>query len=159
MENNEEFFLGIGVGLFAAAGVACIVSAKEPQLPRQDNKLERAPISRELYVPYDRGGVYFGNVSVPKGRKASHQRPAGFYGKSMDKDGNILIIGGPGSGKTTGHVYPTMKTWKGSMVMVDVKGGMEKLWRSIHKGDGKELTVFTPLQMGASSCSSIRFSL
>jgi len=163
IENNEEFFLGIGIGLFAAAGVAYIVSAKEPQLPRQDNKLEKAPVPLKLYVPYDRGGFYFGNVSKKrKGHRRGNpyrQRPAGFYGKSMDKDGNILIIGGPGSGKTTGHVYPTMKTWKGSMVMVDVKGGMEKLWRSIHKGDVKELTVFTPLQMGASSCTFDPFFL
>lgn len=159
MDSNEKIIIGFGAGLVTAAGIACIVSATEPQLPRQDNKLENSPVPLELRVPYVRGGFYFGNVPLPEGHKVRCQRPTSFYGKPMTADGNILVIGGPGSGKTTGHVYPTMKTWKGSMIMLDIKGGMEKLWRSIHKDDGKELRVFAPVQCGADTCTFDPFSL
>ena len=151
--------IGLATGAAVTLGIACIVSVAEPQIPRQDNKLENSPVPSELYVPNSRGGFYFGNVPLPEGHKACCQCPAGFYGKPMTADGNILVIGGPGSGKTTGHVYPTMKTWKGSMIMLDVKGGMEKLWRSIHKDDGKELRVFAPFQCGADTCTFDPFSL
>lgn len=159
MDSNEKIIIGFGAGLVTAAGIACIVSATEPQLPRQDNKLESSPVPSELYVPNSRGGFYFGNAPLPEGHKARCQHPTSFYGKPMTADGNILVIGGPGSGKTTGHVYPTMKTWKGSTIMLDVKGGMEKLWRSIHKDDGKELRVLAPVQCGADTCTFDPFSL
>ena len=159
MDHNEKVMLGFAASVALAAGVSYYVAKTEPQLPRQDNKLEDTPVPSALYVPNNRGGFYFGNVPMPERSKAHHQGPTGFYGKSMTADGNILVVGGPGSGKTTGHVYPTMKTWKGSIIMLDVKGGMDKLWRSIHKDDGKELRVFAPFQCGADTCTFDPFSL
>lgn len=151
--------IGLATGAAVTLGIAYIVSVAEPQLPRQDNKLENSPVPSELYVPNSKGGFYFGNVPLPEGHKACCQCPAGFYGKPMTADGNILVVGGPGRGKTTGHVYPTMKTWKGSMIMLDIKGDMEKLRRSIHKDDGKELRVFAPFRCGADTCTFDPFSL
>lgn len=142
-----------------ALGLFWLLCTKEPKLPRQDNRADEASIPPELIVPTADGGFYFGKVPLPTDRRSRYRNPAAFCGKPMDMDGNILVVGGPGSGKTTGHVYPTMETWKGSMVMLDVKGDMEALWRSIHKEDGKKLYVFAPLHKGAGTCAFDPFAL
>lgn len=140
-------------------GLAWWLYTREPKLPRQDDRAGEASIPSEIQVPASEGGFCFGKVPSSNNQEDQRQPSAEFYGKPMNMDGNILVIGGPGSGKTTGHVYPTMETWKGSMVMLDVKGDMEALWRSIHKEDGKKLYVFAPLRKGAGTCAFDPFAL
>lgn len=54
------------------------------------------------------------------------------------------MLGGPGSGKTTEVVYSTLGTWPGSIVALDCKGGMEKVWKAAHPNGNKKLFVFAP---------------
>jgi type IV secretion system protein VirD4 len=68
-----------------------------------------------------------------------------FVGKPQKYDGHIMVVGGPGSCKTAGIVIPTMKTWKGIQVIVDVKGGLENHWRALNRDSGKRLKVFDPI--------------
>ena len=43
-------------------------------------------------------------------------------GISQGYEGNSLVIGGSGSGKSTGPIMATLHTWKGQMVVTDPKG-------------------------------------
>lgn len=156
---KEKVVLGTAAGAVVAGLLTYGMMRSERKLPRKDNRADEAPVASELRVPYNKGGFFFGEVPPFRDHKGQYHKSATFYGKPMGVDGNILVIGGPGSGKTTGHVYPTMKTWKGSMVMLDVKGDMEAIWRSIHKKDGKKLYVFAPFRKGAGTCTFDPFSL
>lgn len=49
-----------------------------------------------------------------------------FVGKRQGDDGHIAIIGGSGSGKTTGLAIPTTLTWHGSIFSFDFKGDLIK---------------------------------
>lgn len=42
--------------------------------------------------------------------------------KSEDEKGSALIIGGSRSGKTSGIAIPTLKSWKGGVFAIDIKG-------------------------------------
>ena len=59
------------------------------------------------------GGVHFG---------ADPFDSTGYVGKHQEDDGHIMVVGGPGCHKTTGITLPTILTWQGTFVAVDVKG-------------------------------------
>lgn len=70
----------------------------------------RIPPSMILH-PYNNPGFLFGKTV------SNH-----YVGKPQDKDGHIAVIGGSGSGKTTGIAIPTTYTWKGTIFSFDFKG-------------------------------------
>lgn len=39
----------------------------------------------------------------------------------VNEDGHVMVIGGAGSGKTTGVVIPTLQKWKGRAFFIDIK--------------------------------------
>ena len=66
-------------------------------------------------------------------------------------EGSVITVAPPGSGKTQCHVFPTLLTWKGPAVVLDVKGeiyaGTSK-WRSENVGP---VYKFAPLDPATSS--------
>lgn len=55
------------------------------------------------------------------------QVPKGCYvGMPQGEDGNIIVIGGNGSGKSSGIAKPTLCTWSGAICATDVKGELSK---------------------------------
>lgn len=62
---------------------------------------------------FDNPGFFFGKTAF------GH-----YVGKPQDKDGHISVIGGSGSGKTTGIAIPTTYTWKGTIFSFDFKGDL-----------------------------------
>ena len=66
-------------------------------------------------------------------------------------EGSAITIAPPGSGKTQCHVFPTLLTWKGPAVVLDVKGeiyaGTSK-WRSENVGP---VYKFSPLDPATSA--------
>lgn len=83
---------------------------------------------------YDESGVFFG----------TKYEPNGFVGKPANEDGHILITGFPGSGKTMGIVIPTMMTWRGCQIILDVKCDLYRYWLQLNKHTGKKVLVFGP---------------
>ena len=75
-----------------------------------------------------------------------------YVGKAQDRDGHILIHGGPGSGKTSELIITSLGTWKGHIIVVDVKpkGDLLPECERLSRLSGKELKVFNPLK--ADSC-------
>jgi type IV secretion system protein VirD4 len=85
------------------------------------------------------GGLHFGKE---KGG------PSNYIGKPQGDDGHILIVGGPGSWKTTAIVYPTFFTWKGHIVVIDIKPKSDLLaiCKRAGKLTGKRTLVFNPMR-------------
>lgn len=62
--------------------------------------------------------------------------------KPEQTDGHILIIGGAGSGKTTGTAIPTLMSWKERVFAIDIKG---ELYEKTSQVRGKDkIKVFNP---------------
>jgi type IV secretion system protein VirD4 len=75
-----------------------------------------------------------------------------FIGKPAHKDGHIMIVGFPGSGKTEGIVKPTLMTWKGIQIIIDVKGDLYGYWALFNKPKGKKVKIFNPSAPKGGSC-------
>lgn len=108
-KNVIAFSAGVAVGV---SGYALFTRWKAS---RAENMVASRPVPKELQVRPCEGGVFFGNAPPGTCPKAGKQCPT-YCGKPADADGNVLVIGGPGSGKTTGVVYPTLGTWPDSIV-------------------------------------------
>ena len=82
----------------------------------QQDKLQNASWDSpsELHLSFFDGGVFFG-IGTSDG--ASY-----CIGKRQQENGHILVIGSPGCHKTTGVILPSILTWRGTFVAVDIKG-------------------------------------
>lgn len=58
-------------------------------------------------------------------------RSGEYIGKSFHRDAHVLVAGESGRGKTQCIVLPTMATWMGSQVTLDVKGDLYEYWRKM----------------------------
>lgn len=92
-----------------------------------DNHGEQIPDNLLINRLSDTGGITFGlpndqtplfsvdRVGIPKGT-----------------EGHIVITGGSGSGKSTGIATPTMESYKGPMVVTDIKGELSKIYSRLY---------------------------
>lgn len=63
--------------------------------------------------------------------------------KPENKDGHIMIVGGPGTGKTTCLAIPSMMSWKNRIFAIDIKG-------ELYAKSGRPMVrVFNPLDHNA----------
>jgi len=67
------------------------------------------PVNRLLASPIPRG-VFFG------------ARGGQYVVKPEDMDGHVLVVGTPGSGKSSCVAIPTLRSWNGSIFAIDIKG-------------------------------------
>jgi type IV secretion system protein VirD4 len=86
-----------------------------------------------LLNPIKDRGFHFGKVNLSDEY---------YVGKPQHEDGNILIIGGPGCGKTSAMVKPSLDSWGGHIVIIDVKPKGDLLERCYLSG--KQVLVFNP---------------
>jgi len=98
-----------------------------------------------LLLPYTNGGTHFG--------KRKGVREDKYVGKPQNLDGHVLVIGIPGSGKTTGIVLPTLVRWKDHIVAIDPKGDLSREC----KRKGLPFRLFNPYLKN--SCTYDPFSL
>lgn len=69
-----------------------------------------------------------------------------YVGFSQGTEGNILIAGGNGSGKSAGIIKPTLATWSGAFCATDVKGELADHYAKLHmRGIAKRpYKIFNP---------------
>lgn len=67
--------------------------------------------------------------------------------KPETTDGHILVIGGAGSGKTSGVAIPTLMSWKNPIFAIDIKG--ELYQKTKDKRDINNIKVFDPTNHNA----------
>lgn len=53
---------------------------------------------------------------------------------SQGAEGNIVVIGGNGSGKSAGIAKPTLRTWRGPICATDVKGELSDFYEELCRG-------------------------
>lgn len=93
------------------------------QQQKQQNSIVDPP--DEMRIDFCDGGVFLGRDSSS----------TSFYiGKPQQEDGHILIVGSPGCHKTTGIILPSILTWQGTFVAVDIKGDITEFCRRHRKG-------------------------
>jgi len=122
----------------------------DPFMREQSRLREGNVIPEELKLGlYDESGFFFG-------MKHEHNI---YIGKPAHKDGHILIAGTPGSGKTQAIVIPSMMTWSGIQIIIDVKGNLSRHWYGLNKHRGKQLKVFSPGAPKYASCGYDPYAL
>ncbi len=66
-----------------------------------------------------------------------------YVGKPVKQDAHVLVAGESGRGKTQCIVLPTMATWTGSQIILDVKGDLYGYWDKLNRGTGKMCVHFS----------------
>lgn len=95
------------------------------------NKVPEYMLHEEEYeADFFFGVKYYNNGTVRR-----------YVGKPISKDGHILVVGGAGSGKSSCIAIPTLKTWRGTIFAIDIKGELTKEWKKI-KGDKRPAKIF-----------------
>lgn len=85
-----------------------------------DNKI---PEQLRLKVGRD-SGFFFGGLGQHK--------KTGFVGMPQGEEGNIIVIGGNGSGKSTGIAMPTLRLWSGATCATDIKGELSRHYADLY---------------------------
>lgn len=85
----------------------------------------------------DPSGVILGKLGGPRGF-------APFIRSTRDKYCNTLLVAPPGGGKGVGVVIPTLLTWPGSTIVLDVKGENYEKTASRRREMGDTVFVFSP---------------
>jgi type IV secretion system protein VirD4 len=96
----------------AAAMVRLVTPFGKPKKvpPRPKRTEEKNPRANERVTSLEKNGVFFGMQSGK------------YVIKPEEMDGHVLVTGTPGSGKSTCIAIPTLRSWKGSVFAVDIKG-------------------------------------
>jgi type IV secretion system protein VirD4 len=80
-----------------------------------------------------------------------------YVGKPMNEDGHILVVGGAGSHKSSALAIPSLETWDGLIVAVDIKGELLTEWQRLNGNSDKKLKVFAPTK--ADTCAYDPYTL
>lgn len=114
-------------------------------LPKQIDPNRGFGIPEQLHLKAEDAGVFFGH--------ADELGQAHYIGMPQGADGNILLIGGNGSGKSSGIIKPTLSTWRGAICATDIKGELSEHYKRLYEyaaQNGYEMRpaiVFDPSQV------------
>jgi len=83
-------------------------------------------------------GVRFGQIPM--------SGTSQFIGMRQEAEGNIMVVGGNGSGKSSGIAKPTLYSWKGAMCVTDIKGELSSYYEDLYRMDHglRPYLIFTP---------------
>jgi type IV secretion system protein VirD4 len=141
-------------GYLQQANVESAISHVLDHVHAVSERLPNNPIVKKLTERLMGGGTQ--SLSYSEGLASATEAesvPALILGDSedtgklfrFDGEGSAITVAPPGSGKTQCHVFPTLLTWKGPAVILDVKGeiyeGTSK-WRAENVGP---VYKFSPL--------------
>jgi len=132
----ESLSVGSAVGI--AVLVGCLVLATRPE-HRSPHGDARWATRREIEDAglLDAAGVILGKLGSPRSR-------APFLRSASDAYSNTLLVAPPGGGKGVGVVIPTLLTWPGSAVVLDVKGENLAATAGQRQKMGDTVFVFAP---------------
>ena len=74
--------------------------------------------------------------------------PTQYIGFLQGTEGNVLVAGGNGSGKSTGIIKPTLATWTGAICVTDIKGELSSHYIKLYaNGIAKRpYIIFNPFE-------------
>ena len=90
-------------------------------------------------------GMYFGQAPT---RSAPY-----FIGMPEGSDGNIIVVGGNGSGKSRYIAMPTLSTWHGAICATDIKGELSNHYAQLFRQGcvTRPHIIFDPTEPGSPS--------
>ncbi len=99
---------------------------------KNERKILRELILEKMYEP----GFFFG----------SEYNASEYVGMKQGTDGNIVVIGGNGSGKSSAIAMPTLETWTGAICATDVKGELSEHYALLYENNivNRPFIVFDP---------------
>lgn len=80
-------------------------------------------VPEQLRLNMEDSGVFFGYADELEENR--------YIGMPQGADGNILVIGGNGSGKSSGIIKPTLSTWRGAICATDIKGELSEHYKRL----------------------------
>lgn len=106
----------------------------------QERSLSRIPEELRLNIRNGDAGVFFG--------KRKPDKPWRYVGMPQGTEGNIMVIGGNGSGKSSGIAKPTLETWTGAICATDIKGELSEEYERLFKNGQamRPYIIFDPTQ-------------
>lgn len=116
---------------------------KHPDVPYEEpgqNQVKMNGTSPHIYLDHrEDSGVCFGVPPDGSGK---------YVGMPQGDEGNILVIGGNGSGKSSGIAKPTLITWKGALCVTDLKGELSSKYERFYKAGivERKCIIFDPLK-------------
>lgn len=98
--------------------------------------------SRMLLSIRNAPGFFFG---FPSG--------GGYVGIPQGTEGNIMVVGGNGSGKSAGIAKPTLRTWQGAICATDIKGELSGFYAELYHCGlvDRPCIIFNPMQIDGPS--------
>ena len=106
------------------------------------------------------------NKDIPKEMRLTIRGSPGFFlglpGESAGDDytgipqgteGNIVVVGGNGSGKSAGIAKPTLRTWQGAICATDIKGELSDFYAELYQHElaARPYVIFDPMQIDGPS--------
>ncbi|HBH95491.1 MAG TPA: hypothetical protein DDX91_07045 [Ruminococcaceae bacterium] len=79
--------------------------------------------------------------------------PNSFIGIPQGTEGNMIVLGGTGSGKSTGICRPTIAAWKGPLCVTDIKGELSSSYQKLQQQGAvvRPFIKFDPMQENSPS--------
>jgi type IV secretion system protein VirD4 len=108
-----------------------LIQQDNEQYNRYETTTKNPPAPYALQSYNTRSGVFFGKQN------------GAYIRKPENMDGHTLIIGGTGSGKTSCIAIPTLRTWRGRVFAIDIKGELYDKTRTYRPNT----RVFNPLNL------------
>lgn len=72
-----------------------------------------------------------------------------FIGIPQGTEGNIMVVGGNGSGKSSGIAKPTLRIWQGAVCAADIKGEQSAWYAELYHSGlvARPYIIFDPMQI------------
>ena len=115
-----------------------VTSPSEWLLPTaQTQELKAVPFEMILRHPFPSGFIFGMKSGFPCNQH---------IGLPHGTEGNIIVIGGNGSGKSASIAKPTILNWEGAMCVTDVKGELSKAYADAYQvGKNRPYLIFDPM--------------
>ena len=108
-------------------------------------RVAKVPRQLLLNARKEEPGFFFGGLD--------HCAWDNYVGLPQGADGHIMVVGGSGSGKSSGIIMPTLRTWQGAICATDLKGELSDYYKVMYQQGyvSRPYLVFDPLQADSPS--------
>ena len=108
---------------------------------QQSQALLERNIPLSMRLPIRAPGFFLGLPSGPGS--------GSYVGIPQKTEDHILVLGGSGSGKSSGIAKPTLKTWDGAICATDVKGELSEYYEKLYLAGYvfRPYTIFDPMDV------------